>query len=337
MKKKILLLVVIILGVVMALMSMISRDEDYDIIIGRVLEEGDSLGLIDSEILTSMRDNFSADIEYIESKNIRPSLEELSNRIRVDMVWLEGEEQLAMAEELAQKNGSMDYIIMGGTLGASTPKNALGVLFRMEQVSFLSGVLASSISQGDTVGFIGSAGDEDGEIFEYGYRAGVSYLNAESGQETEVQVDYISSSKESQAQAMEKMIAEDIDIIFMAIEDISKEALELAESKEITLIVRESENTDLESTSIGVRLKKNNDRVIYEIVGEFYEGNFSGGSTNLYGLEEEAIDILYGESSRVRVSDIERVEIIKNLIRSEKMDIPVDEETFNRYTESMLY
>jgi basic membrane lipoprotein Med (substrate-binding protein (PBP1-ABC) superfamily) len=164
-----------------------------DLKVGMVTDEGgvndQSFNQSAWEGMERAEEELGVGVSYVESHNESDYAPNFDTSLEQgnQLIWGIGFMLTDALNAAAEANPETNYALVD-SVAAEGLNNAVSVLFKAEQPSFLVGYIAAHMTESNNVGFIGGV---EGDIiwgFEYGYRAGVAYGAKELGKEIEVQV-----------------------------------------------------------------------------------------------------------------------------------------------------
>lgn len=215
-----------------------------------------------------------------------------------------------------------------------TPDNAVGVLFRDEQSSFLVGYIAGKTTETDKVGFVGGIESDVIKRFESGYKAGVEYAAKELDKEIEIAVQYVDSFTDSgKGKAVATtMYQEDADVVFHAAGGAGDGVIEAAEEADKWVIGVDRDQNDMAPDHVLTSAMKRVDVAVYNVIEELIDDNFPGGETIVYGLEDEgAVDIAPTSDKNVDAEILDEIPGLKEEIIDGNIEVPYNDDTFEEF------
>ena len=261
-----------------------------------------------------------------------------------DLVWGIGYKLASAGYEAALANpdvkfGLVDQSFEGDpdNFPEGTPDNMIGVTFKAEQPSFLVGYIAGKMTETDKVGFVGGI---EGDViwgFDYGYQAGVKYAADELGKDIEVLSQYADSFGDA---AKGKSIAtnmyqQGMDIVFHAAGGVGDGVIEAAKEQDKWVIGVDRDQNYMAPEHVLTSAMKRVDVGVYNVTKDLAEGNYEGGKTVTYGLEDGgAVDIAPTSDKHVPEEILNEIEDLKQMIIDGEIEVPYNEETFNEWVES---
>lgn len=253
-----------------------------------------------------------------------------------DLIWGIGYKLGDPILEAAKKNPDTKYAIVDYAY-EDTPENAVGVVFKQEQPSFLVGYIAAKMTQTGKVGFVGGMEGDVISAFENGYHAGVEYANKVNGTNVEVIIQYAESFTDA---AKGKAIANSMyqqgaDIVFHAAGGVGDGVIEAAKEQGKFAIGVDRDQNYMAPDNVITSAMKRVDVGVYNVVKDLKDGKFPGGTTVVYGLEEGAVDIAPTSDKHVPKEILDEVEDLKKDIIDGKIEVPFNEDTFNDFVDSL--
>jgi basic membrane protein A and related proteins len=231
-------------------------------------------------------------------------------------------------ETAAKDNPDQKYAIIDSAY-EETPENLVGVLFKAEQASFLVGYIAGKMTETGKVGFVGG---EEGFIidgFDYGFHAGVKQANPDA----EVLRQYVGGFNDV---AKGKAIATQMyqggaDVVFHAAGAAGDGVIEAAKEQDKWAIGVDKDQSSLAPENVLTSAVKRVDNAMFNIAKELQEGNFPGGETVVYGLEDGGVDIAPTSDKHVPEDILKEVEDLKQKIIDGEIEVPNNKETYESF------
>jgi basic membrane protein A len=315
-----------------------------DLKVGMVTDEGgvndQSFNQSAWEGMERAEEELGVGVSYVESHNESDYAPNFDTSLEQgnQLIWGIGFMLTDALNAAAEANPETNYALVD-SVAAEGLNNAVSVLFKAEQPSFLVGYIAAHMTESNNVGFIGGV---EGDIiwgFEYGYRAGVAYGAKELGKEIEVQVQYANSFTDS---AIGKAIAKTMygngaDIIFSAAGDVGTGAIEESreahtEEKPAYAIGVDRDQNYLSPETVITSAVKRVDVGVYNVIKETVENGFPGGQVFTYGLQDGgAVDIAETSDQHVPAEVLEKIDPLKEQIINEEIVVPFTAETFETW------
>lgn len=254
-----------------------------------------------------------------------------------DLIWGIGFKLADAVKDAAEENDDIKYAIVDFSYGDDTPDNAVGVVFKQEQPSFLVGYIAAMMSETGKVGFVGGMESEVISAFDYGYHAGVAYANKVADKDVKVLRQYAEAFDDpAKGKAIaNSMYQQGADIVFHAAGGSGDGVIEAAKEQDKYAIGVDRDQHDLAPDNVITSAMKRVDVGVYNVVKDLKEGKFVGGTTVVYGLEEGAVDIAPTSDKHVPKEILDKVEEIKKLIIDGEIKVPVDEDSYEEYVKTL--
>lgn len=312
--------------------------------VGMVTDEGgvndQSFNQSAHEGLLQAEKDLNVEVSYQESHqdaDFAPNFETLLDADN-DLMWGIGFKLYDAVLEAATNNPDKLYGIVDESFGDDTPDNVVGVLFKQEQPSFLVGYIAGMMTETDKVGFVGGIAGDVIWAFDYGYQAGVQYAANELGKDIDVLSQYAESFTDSTKgkSIATNMYQQGRDIVFHAAGGVGDGVIEAAKEQDKWVIGVDRDQSDMAPDHVLTSAMKRVDIGVYNVVKMLTEGNFPGGQTMEYGLEDGgAVDIAPTSDKHVPAEILEKVEELKQDIIDGKIVVPFNEETYEVFVEGL--
>ena len=254
-----------------------------------------------------------------------------------EMIWGIGFKLHDAVLAAAKNNPDTFYGIIDSEL-AEPLDNAVSVLFRQEQPSFLVGYIAGMMTETNEVGFVGGVESGVIEQFEYGYRAGVQYAAAERGVDIEVAVQYAESFTDATIgrSIATNMYQQGADVIFHAAGGAGDGVIAAASEEGKWVIGVDRDQHDIAPEVVLTSAMKRVDVGVFNVTEQFVNGEFPAGEVVTYGLADGgAVDIAPTSDVHVPQEILDSVEEIKQLIIDEEIVVPLDEASYNEFVEAL--
>lgn len=249
-----------------------------------------------------------------------------------DMIWGVGYKLANATMDAAKQNPEITYGIIDYEY-EDTPENLVGVVFADNESSFLAGYIAGHMTETDKVGFIG--GNEGDVIwrFDYGFQAGVKYAAKELGKDIEVVSQYANSFGDAvKGKSMaNNMFQQGADIVMHAAGGVGDGVIEAAKEQDKWAIGVDRDQNYLAPDHVLTSAMKRVDAAIYKAVEDFKDGNFEGGKTIRYNLEDGAVGLAPSTDKNVPQEIMNKVKDVEKLLIDGEIDAPVNEETYKEF------
>ena len=345
MKKKLLSLALITILLFTLAVGCATTDEEGsggDFKIGLVTDEGgindESFNQSAYEGLQRAEEELDVDISYQESnveEDYSPNLENLLDAGN-DLIWGVGFALHDAVLDAAKNNPDIYYGLIDEKL-AEDLDNAVSVLFRQEQPSFLVGYIAGMMTETNQVGFVGGMESQVIANFEYGYRAGVQYAANERGQDIEVVVQYAESFIDSTRgrSIATNMYQQGADVVFHAAGGVGAGVIGAAADEGKWVIGVDMDQHEMAPEVVITSAIKKVGEGVFDVTQQLVNGEFPSGQTLVYGLEDGAVDIAPTSDVHVPQEILDQVDNLKQMIIDEEIVVPIDEETYNEFIEAL--
>lgn len=321
-------------------------DEDVsDFKIGMVTDEGgvndQSFNQSAWEGLVRVNEELGFETDYQESEqesDFAPNFETLLDN-DFDMMWGVGFKLAGATYEAAQNNPDKYYGIIDFSyednedFPEGTPENVIGVRFHDEQSSFLAGYLAAHKTETDVVGFVGGIESNIISAFEYGYKAGVQYGAKELGKEIKVLSQYADSFSDA---AQGKAIATNFfnqgaDIVFHAAGGVGDGVIEAAKEQDLFAIGVDRDQNDLAPDNVITSVMKRVDQAVFNVAEDIKNGDFEGGRTVVYGLEDGGVGLAPTTDKNVSKEILDKIPAVEKLIIDKEIVVPVNADEYEDF------
>ncbi len=241
--------------------------------------------------------DYHADVEikYLESAgeaDYLPNFDRLADE-KCDLIWGAGNRLQEAIVTAAGLNPDVQFALLDYTATEEVPENLAYVEFQSEIPAFLCGYIAGYATETDQVAFVGGVESESLERFEYGYRYGVAYAARELGKEIEVEVEYTGSfSEELLGKNMGlKLYDQGCDVIFQAAGECGLGVIEAARQRDRWVIGVDVDQYGEAPAAVLTSALKQAGEALRALTERYYQGEEIGGTSYLYGLEEESVGI----------------------------------------------
>lgn len=238
--------------------------------------------------------------DYLQSESDADYNQNLNNLVRrdFDLVFGVGFMMEDAIKEIAAENPDAMLAIIDSVVDAP---NVASILFKEQEGAFLAGVVAASMSQSGKIGFVGGVDIPVINRFHAGFLEGAKAVNPN----IEVMVDYTGAfDKPDLGKASANlMYSSGVDIIFHAaggtgngVFSEAKERKAKDPNANVWVIGVDADqyaegqvdaNTNITLTS----MLKGVAAAVIDISTKAQEGNFPGGTTNVYGLAEDGVGL----------------------------------------------
>lgn len=267
------------------------------------------------------------EVKYLESKQDSDYATNIETLVDEDVDLILG---VGMKLSDAIKEGSelypdQNFVLVDEELPGID--NVKSILFNAQESAYLAGLVAGKMTKTNNVGFIGGMELPVIDTFKYGFMAGVKAANPN----IKVQSQYANSfTDQAKGKAIaNQMYSNGADIIFTAGGDVGTGAIEAAKENGKFAIGVDRDQSDLAPENVLTSAIKRVDVGVYETVKAFVDGTFEGGTTTVYGLEENAVGIPDTTKNLVSQEILDYVKEQTEKLQSGEIVAPKNEEEYN--------
>ncbi|MFU0789708.1 MAG: BMP family ABC transporter substrate-binding protein [Virgibacillus proomii] len=237
--------------------------------------------------LEKARDELGITFDYREpvERDFKEQLQELIDRDYDVIIGLGFNAQSAI-NELADQYPKKQFILLDAD---SDRENVISISFKVDEGSYLIGMLAGMKTKSDTVGFIGGEKLPAIQEFEQGFREGVKKVNKNA----KVLVDYTGTFGDDKAgkDTANKQIKKGADFLFPVAGFTGIGALTEAQKKNIYAFGVDSDQFFVAEKAVVSSMLKNIDIALYNIVKEIADGKAVTGEHLELGIKEEGVGL----------------------------------------------
>lgn len=268
------------------------------------------------------------DYKAIESKKkdeYQPNLQALVDN-KSDIIFGVGYQMGDTMTDIAKKYPDKKFAIIDSVVNA---KNVASLTFKEEEGSFLVGVIAGKTTKANKIGFIGGKDFELINKFAAGYMAGAKTVNPNVQFDIRYANDYANPTKGEELAT--SMYNGGCDVIYHAAGGTGLGLFKAAKSmtkpdKKLWAIgvdqdqaVKVPEYADVILSSMMKRV----DTATYDTVKSLAkDSKFAGGTTKVYGLKENGVDIAPSSNKNVPKDILDLVAKYKTAIIDGKVKVP---------------
>ena len=241
------------------------------------------------EGLQQAEKELGVEVKYLESKqdsDYATNIETLVDE-DVDLILGVGMKLSDAIKEGAELYPDQNFVIVDEEL--TDISNVKSILFNAQESAYLAGLVAGKTTKTDNVGFIGGMQLPTVDTFKYGFMAGVKAVNPDAT----IQVQYANSfTDQAKGKAIaNQMYSNGADIVFTCGGDVGTGSIEAAKENGKFAIGVDRDQSDLAPENVLTSAIKRVDVGVYETVKAYLDGTFEGGTTTIYGLEDNAVGI----------------------------------------------
>jgi basic membrane protein A len=282
------------------------------------------------EGLQRARDELGVEVSYLESgqgSDYGPNMETMYDAGN-DLIWAIGFLMADAVFEAATTNPDTNYAIIDFAWD-DTPDNLVGVVFKAQEPSFLVGYIAGKMTKTGTVGFVGGIAGDIIDGFDYGFHAGVQYANPD----VKVLRQYADSFTDA---AIGKSIANQMylqgaDIIFSAAGLVGDGVIEAAKEQNKWAIGVDKDQNYLAPDNVLTSAMKRVDMAVFAVTKSLVDGDFQGGSTLLFSLENGGVGIAPTSEKHVPADILAEVDDLEQQIIAGDVQVPYNAATYTQY------
>lgn len=290
------------------------------------------------EGLQQFKKDTGAKVSYLESKqesDYGPNLDKLVDQ-KNNLIWGIGFAMADAVKTAAKQNPDKKYAIIDFAYGNETPKNAVGVVFKAQEPSFLVGYIAAKTTKTNKVGFVGGIKGDVIDQFEFGYRAGVAYAAKELKKDITVEVQYANSFVDAAAgkAITSSMYSKGSDIVFHAAGGVGIGVIEAAKEANKFAIGVDRDQAYLAPKNVLTSAMKLVGKAMILVTKDIKDGKDIGGTTQVFGIKEGAAGI---PEKNPNVSDdvLKATKTVEKDIVDGKIVVPSNKDTFDSYIKTL--
>ena len=279
------------------------------------------------EGLQQAEKELGVEVKYLESKqdsDYATNIETLVDE-DVDLILGVGMKLSDAIKEGAELYPDQNFVIVDEEL--TDISNVKSILFNAQESAYLAGLVAGKTTKTDNVGFIGGMQLPTVDTFKYGFMAGVKAVNPDAT----IQVQYANSfTDQAKGKAIaNQMYSNGADIVFTCGGDVGTGSIEAAKENGKFAIGVDRDQSDLASENVLTSAIKRVDVGVYETVKAYLDGTFEGGTTTIYGLEDNAVGIPDTTKNLVSQEILDLVEETITKLKNKEITVPKNEEEYN--------
>lgn len=274
------------------------------------------------EGLKKAEKNLGANVSYIESKQEADYVTNLEQAVdgKNDLIIATGFPMQQALLDAANNYPDQKFAIVDVDYGDKTPENVVCISFDEAQSGYVVGLVAGKMTKTNTVGFVGGMDNVVVQKFQAGYEAGVKAANPNA----KVLSQYVNSFVD---QAKGKSIANQMykngaDIIFACAGDSGVGVIECAKETGKFAIGVDRDQYEMAPDNILTSAMKKVDQGVYTVVEDLKNGEFEGGKTLVFGLQEKGIGLAPSTDKNVPQDIIDYVNDQEQKIISGEIKVP---------------
>ena len=279
------------------------------------------------EGLQKAEKELGVEVKYLESKqdsDYATNIETLVDE-EVDLILGVGMKLADAIKEGAELYPEQKFVLVDEEI--KDAKNVKSILFNAQESAYLAGLVVGRMTKTNSVGFIGGMELPVIDTFKYGFMAGVKAANPDA----EVQSQYANSfTDQAKGKAIaNQMYSNGADIVFTCGGDVGTGAIEAAKDNGKFAIGVDRDQSDLAPEYVLTSAIKRVDVGVYETVNAYVDGLFEGGTTTVYGLEDNAVGIPDTTKNLVSQDILDYVAEQTEKLKNGEIVAPKTEEEYN--------
>lgn len=281
------------------------------------------------EGLQQAKEDFNIEIKVIESKQASEYISNIESLVDegMDLVIGVGNTMKEDIETEAKNYPDQKFAIIDETYD-TIPENVTPILFKENEATFLTGLIAGKMTKTNQVGFIGGMENSVISRFEYGFRYGVK----EANKDAKVNVQYAGTFSDA---AKGKSIANQMygngnDIILSAAGGTGMGAIESAKENNKYAIGVDKDQSNLAPDNVLTSALKKVNVGVYDTVKDLVNGSLKGGEAKVYGLKEDGVGIPDSTKKLVPQEVLDYVDTMKDKVVNGEIKVPATKDEFNK-------
>lgn len=278
------------------------------------------------EGLQRAKEELGVEVKYLESKqdsDYATNIETLVDQ-DADLILGVGMKLADAIKEGAELYPEQKFVLVDEEL--TDVSNVKSILFNAQESAYLAGIVAGKMTKTNNVGFIGGMELPVIDTFKYGFMAGVKAANPDA----KVQSQYANSfTDQAKGKAIaNQMYSNGADIVFTCGGDVGTGAIEAAKENGKFAIGVDRDQSGLAPENVLTSAIKRVDAGVFETVKSYVSGTFEGGTTTVYGLEENAVGIPDTTKNLVSQDILDLVKEQTEKLQSGEIVAPKNEEEY---------
>jgi basic membrane protein A len=255
-----------------------------------------------------------------------PNLSQAARK-KADLVISVGFDQATAIAKVAKQFPDTNFAIIDVSQAdlAGNPKNVEGLIFKEQEVGYLTGYLAGLVEKRsggqNTIGSVGGQKQPPVDRYIAGYQAGARKANPGVKLLNGYSNEWVDQAKCKQLALNE--IAQGADIVFQVAGGCGLGVLDAAKEKNVWGIGVDADQSYLGPQVLTSALKRV-DTSVYDTVQQVLDGKFKGGSNSVFSLKNDGV-ALGKISPKVPRADVKKVdELAKQIAAGKISDIPTE-------------
>ena len=281
------------------------------------------------EGLQQAQKDLGVEIKVIESKQASEYVSNIDSLVDegMDLVIGVGFTMKDAIQEEAKNYPDQQFAIIDETYD-SIPKNVTPILFKENEATFLTGLIAGRMTKTNQVGFIGGMENPIIGRFEYGFKYGVKTANSAADVKTQYAGTFSDAAKGKSI--ANQMYGNNMDIILSAAGATGLGAIESAKENNKYAIGVDKDQSSLAPNNVLTSALKKVNVGVYDVVKELVNGNLQGGQAKVYGLKEDGVGIPESTKNLVPQKVLDYVNEMKEKVKNGDIKVPATESEYNK-------
>lgn len=286
------------------------------------------------EGLQKAQKELGIDVKYLESKqdsDYAPNVETLVDE-GADLILGVGSKLSPAIQKASELYPDQKFAIVDETY-KDVPKNVKSVLFNAQESAYLVGLVAGKMTKTNNVGFIGGIQIPVIETFQYGFMAGVKAANPKVA----IQEQYANSfTDQAKGKAIaNQMYSKGADTLFIAGGDVGTGAIEAAKETGKYAIGVDRDQSELAPKNVLSSAIKRVDVGVFALAKELVDGKFEGGTTEVFGLDQNAVGIPDTTSNLVPKDILDFVKQETSKFKSGELKAPKNKVEYDEFLKNL--
>lgn len=268
------------------------------------------------------------EVKVIESKQASEYITNMESLIDdgMDLVIGVGNTMKEDIKTEAENYPEQQFVLIDETFD-TIPENVTPILFKENEATFLTGLIAGKMTKTNNVGFIGGMQNPVISRFEYGYKAGVREANKDCEVKTQYAGTFSDAAKGKSI--ANQMYGSNTDIILSAAGGTGLGAIEAAKEKDKYAIGVDRDQSSLAPNNVLTSALKKVDVGVYNTVKDLVDGKLTGGEAKVYGLKEDGVGIPESTKNLVPQDILDYVNTMIEKVKNGEIKVPATEAEFN--------
>ena len=281
------------------------------------------------EGLQQAQKDLGVEIKVIESKQASEYISNIDSLIDdgMDLVIGVGNTMKDDIETEAKNYPDQHFAIIDETYD-TIPENVTPILFKENEATFLTGLIAGRMTKTNQIGFIGGMENSIISRFEYGFKYGVKTANSSADVKTQYAGTFSDAAKGKSI--ANQMYGNNMDIILSAAGATGLGAIESAKENNKYAIGVDKDQSSLAPNNVLTSALKKVNVGVYDVVKELVNGNLQGGQAKVYGLKEDGVGIPESTKNLVPQEIIDYVNEMKEKVKNGDIKVPATESEYNK-------